>query len=51
MIHKLPVSQALAFSACSAWASGMEAKNGGYTDREIDRAVAQIKEEELTSED
>lgn len=47
MIHELPMSQAFALSACAAWASGMEPKNGGYIDRAKDRLVSQMNDDEL----
>lgn len=46
MIHELPLSQAFAFSACSGWASGMEPKNGGYVEWELDREIERIVAEE-----
>lgn len=45
------MSQSLALSACSAWASGMEAKAEGYMGRELDRELDRIEEESLTSND
>ena len=39
VIHELPLSQALAFSSCSAWASGMDPANGGYIDWELEREL------------
>lgn len=40
------MSQALALSSCAAWAAGLEPKNGGYLDREIDRVVSELNEED-----
>lgn len=34
--------QAFAFSACSAWTSGMIPKNGGYTDWELEREIERV---------
>lgn len=46
------MSQSLALSACSAWASGMEAKADGYMGRELDRELERIeKKDSLTSND
>jgi len=33
------------FSACAAYANGMEAKNGGYADWMVDREYKRLKEE------
>jgi hypothetical protein len=45
------MSQAFALSACSAWASGMEPRNGGYTDRELEREIERIEGQSLTMEE
>jgi hypothetical protein len=43
VIHELPMSQAFAFSSCSAWAGGMIPKNGGYTDWELEREITRLE--------
>jgi len=37
------MSQAFAFSSCSAWAGGMIPKNGGYTDWELEREITRLE--------
>jgi len=42
VIHELPVVQAFALSACSAWASGYTPTNGAYVDWEVERELERI---------
>jgi hypothetical protein len=43
VIHEIPLTQLLAFAACSAWSQGCEPDDGTYEDREIDRVMQEIK--------
>jgi len=40
------LKQVFSFSACAAWANGMEPKNGGYTDWQLDREIERLQAKE-----